>query len=232
MTGNPYDVNAVDDAATDDRQVVSDQPGRSQPSSGAGKGGRYKQQMTRANLILAGLFVAGAATVYGLSLRDGPDKASAAQVDESQVDAAILRLNTEPPKDGAPAPGRLTHDLLHNFSDYVVRRQIPLKQLGKNPFEFVSPDPQATPSTPQPERTSPERGANAGPMTPENVAAELEVLHLQSVMMGRNGDSGTAIISNNLLTVGAHIKCFTVKRITPTSVVLVCQGKEYVLMMP
>ncbi len=232
MTGNPYDMNAPDDDATGKRQVVSGQAGRSQSSGEAGKGGHYKQQMTRANVILAGLFLAGAATVYGLSLRGGPDKASAGQVDETQVDAAILRLNTQLPKDGAPASGRLTHDLLHNFSDYVVRRQIPLKQLQKNPFEFVAPDPQRAASTPQPERTSPERGVNPGTLTPENIAAELEVLHLQSVMMGRNGDNGTAIISNNLLTVGTHIKCFTVKRITPTSVVLVCQGKEYVLMMP
>ena len=59
---------------------------------------------------------------------------------------------------------------------------------------------------------------------------KLKTLQLQSVMRGRNG--GTAIISDNLLTVGQEIEGFTVEKIQAKSVILIWRDKKFVLEMP
>ncbi|MCD4699095.1 MAG: hypothetical protein K8R91_00785 [Phycisphaerae bacterium] len=191
----------------------------------------YKTQMMRSNIFLVVLFVGGAAAVYGLSLRKGPDEASAEQqIAEAQVDSAILRIASEDStKVTTPSSGQVTGRVLKNFYDRIAERQIPLSDLKKNPFVFVptapvasllvegSLRPKATEKTPEEKRR-------------EETTAVLKTLHLQSVMMGRDG--GTALISNNLLTVGQTIDGFEIKSISPRLVVLVRDGKEFVLEMP
>lgn len=190
----------------------------------------YATHMTRTNIVLVVLFVAGVATVYALSLHKGPAEASAREkLMESTVDSAILRLKQTP----APGPGRLpdavaTRDLLRNFAGQIIRWQVPLSKLPKNPFVFVRPTPavaqvvEVPPEPARPEKT-PEQ------ITYEQAMIRLKQLHLQSVMMG--SEAGVAIISNNLLTVGQQIDGFTVKRIDRQAVVLTWQGQEFVLKM-
>ncbi len=232
MSENIYDkvgsggADLADDADFESASGVgSDDAGQQQSRS------PYKTQMMRSNILLVVLFVGAAAGVYGLSLRKGPAGASAEQqVVESQVDSAILRIANEgSAQTKMPSSGQVTSQILKNFSDRITERQIPLRDLKKNPFVFV-PTASATsivagkPSKSKPDEKSPEEKSH------EEAMAILETLHLQSVMMGRNG--GTALISDNLLTVGQEIGGFKIKSISPRLVVLVRTGKEFILEMP
>ena len=192
----------------------------------------YKAQMMRANIILAVLFAGGVAMVYGLSVRKGPAEASAEQkLAESSVDSALMRLKGgEGRGSDALSARKITRDLLSNFSDRVVKNQIPLQKLGKNPFVFVPPEARAAPtvtrvgpgSKPKVEET-PEQ------ITQKQAMERLSRLRLQSVMMGSSGSA--AVISNNLLTEGQRTEGFTVKKIGSKSVVLTWRGQEFVLKM-
>lgn len=232
MAENIYgDVGAGSVDLADEEQIEPDVDGNSGGVSRHQKRNSYKTQMMRSNIFLIVLFIGGAAAVYGLSLRKGPAEASAEQQTvEIQVDSAILRIaNEEPNKAKAPSSGQITSQILENFYDRIAERQIPLSDLKKNPFVFVptappkpivvknSSDPKAVEKSPEEKRR-------------EETTAAFKTLHLQSVMMGRDG--GTALISNNLLTAGQTIEGFKIKSISPRLVVLVRDGKEFVLEMP
>lgn len=232
MTGDPYQTNADEAEPVKGDQTEADVQPQEPPATRQRKRSPHGQQVFRANIVLIGVFVAGAATVYGLTFGNSPVKASAEQqVVESQVEAMIMRLASAASKGDARTPGSVTNDLLKNFYDQITERQIALRGLRKNPFYFVGPRLRVTwpasgaPQRPQAKqpREDPEK------LTEEKAAVELGKLHLQSVMMGRSGS--TAIISNNLLTVGQKIKCFTVKRIDSDSVVLEWGGRRFVLSM-
>jgi hypothetical protein len=191
----------------------------------------YKAQMTRANIILAVLFAGGAATVYGLSVRKGPAEASAEQkLAESSVDSALLRLQGGAGRGtDALSARKITRDLLSNFSDRIVKNQIPLDKLEKNPFVFIPPEVRGvqpiivrTGSKPKVEETPEE-------ITQKQAMERLSRLRLQSVMMGSSGSA--AVISNNLLTEGQQTEGFTVKKISSKSVVLTWRGQEFILKM-
>ena len=225
--------------------VYKNNPSGAEPSGGDSAGleskapaGRREKtrgpqrQMLRANIVLAGLFIAGGATVYGLAFRDRTATASAEQqAVESQVEAAILQLTGPKASDAPDAPGSVTQGLLETFYAQVTERQIPPEALRKNPFYFVHPTGRTIEVSVGANGSAPPKVvAQPGVLTEKTVLEELKTLALQSVMMGRNG-TGTAIISNNLLTVGQSIKCFTVTKINPDSVVLDWEGKEYELTM-
>ena len=191
----------------------------------------YKAQMMRSNIFLVVLFVGAAATVYGLSLRKGPEEASAEQKTvECRVDSAILRIaNTSSINVKMPSSGQVTGKILKTFYDQIAKRQIPLRDLKKNPFvnvpakranvTIVKKSSKAKPSEKSPQEISREKAMTA-----------FKTLHLQSVMMGRDG--GKALISGNLLAVGQTIEGFKIKSISPRLVVLVRDGIEFTLEMP
>lgn len=196
----------------------------------------YRAQMIRSNAALAVMLLAAAAGIYAFSLRKGPATASAAQkAVETQIDTAILRITQQASSQpGAPQPGRVTRDLLQTFYDQVRDKQIPLAELSKNPFVFVRPLREETEEPAQPAPTTASAPALAplpGQSLPE-VQAAFRSLRLQSIMMGQSSSGGTAIISNNLLTEGQRIECFTIKSIQPKAVVLSWEDKEFVLRMP
>ena len=198
-----------------------------------GKKPRNMGQMNRATIALIALFLGGAAMIYGLSLRKGPAEASAElQTAEAQVDSAILRLSTAPPKDPSePMAGRVTRELLKNFCSQVKERQIPAQALQKDPFVFVPPPPRlGTTISP---RLAREAVVRTGPRQESLAEAtrRFNGFNLQSIMMSPRG-GGTAIISNNLLTAGQSIAGFTVKSIQPKAVVLTWKDKEFTLEMP
>ncbi len=191
----------------------------------------YKAQMMRSNIFFVVLFIGGAATVYGLSLRKGPAAASAEQkMVETQVDSAILRIaNEDSTGVKTPSSGQITSRVLKNFYDQIAERQIPLSELKKNPFVFIPTAPATSivvknSQKPKVIEKSPEEKSH------EETMVVLKTLHLQSVMMGQDG--GTAIISDNLLMVGQTIEGFKIKSISPRLVVLVRDGREFALEMP
>ncbi len=233
MSGNPYQANAE---GTDPGGHAAGQAGPQAPGGEPLRQTRHKargSQGFRTNIILAGLFVAGAATVYVLSLRGGPAKASAEQkAVESKVEAMMAKLATTATKQGPSTPGEATQELVRKFYEQITERQMPLGALRKNPFYFVYPQVRPTEGDPEAgEIAPPEAGSQPDRMTEEKVLGELRGLHLQSVMTGTSSNSRTAIISDNLLTVGQRIKCFVVKKIAPDSVILEWEGREYILNM-
>ncbi len=194
---------------------------------------RYKKQMLRSNVLLVVLFVGGVGVVYGLSLRKGPEKASAEQQGvESRVNSAILRIsNEEAAQMGVSTSGHGTSSVLKSFYDKITKCQIPLHKLRKNPFVFNrritrKPDKSAK----KPDKTPAAVAKKQEDDSQEKAMAILKTLQLQSVMRGRNG--GTAIISDNLLTVGQEIEGFTVEKIQAKSVILIWRDKKFVLEMP
>ena len=230
MAANPYETKSSDIAGSPggDEAELEARP-EEQATEGQQKRKPRKGQMSRANLVLAVLFVAAAATVYGLSFRSAPEKASAEQrLMEAQVDAAIHRLSQDSLKPRPPGPGRVTRDLLRKFYDEIVERQVPLEGLRKNPFRFVAPgDVVAMREALRLPRGAPGRGEPTT-STEDRALAIMETLRLQSVMVKPDGEE-VAIISNNMVTVGQRVECFTVKKIARKSVVLTWRGKEYVL---
>jgi hypothetical protein len=229
MAANPYQMK--DPGGSPAGKGSEGEPDAAQAAQGRRKRRLYKTQMTRANLVLAGLFIAGAATVYGLSFGKGPSPASADQkLIESQVDAAILRMNQEAAKSAAREPGRVTQDLLKTFYDQTVERQIALEDLPKNPFRFVPPGGDSVAITENPQGSGHKPPPSPGGSDEDRAVAILESLRLQSVMVKPDGEP-VAIISGNLVGVGQVVECFTVKKITQKSVVLFWRGREYLLHM-
>jgi len=186
--------------------------------------------MARANVFMGALFIGAAALVYGLALRKGPSRAAAAmdRAVQADVDNAIRRFASDAWLSPRTArPGMRASMLLRSFHEQVRRRQIPLEELAKDPFEFVPPPPMQPVKKP-PARTTPAPTvARPAEPTKAEVRERFKKLRLQAVQKGHKG--AIAIISNNLVTEGQMIDCFKVVRIGAEAVVLDWQGQQYVL---
>ena len=194
------------------------------------RGGRFGPGKLRAlcggggNLLLVGLFAAGIACVYFLSLRGGPTKASAEQVAaESKVDIALQQLDLVAgagERDKAQA-------VVDAFYYEAKQRQIPLADLKRNAFVFEPAGrtgiSRANPADPSFKRPDPSAVAQSEALD------AVRRLRLQSVMAGPRG--ATAMVSNNLLAEGQSINGWTVVKIKPTEVVLQWNDQQYVLKM-
>ena len=177
------------------------------------------QSARAANLVLAGLFIAGMACVYLLSLHDGPARATAQQqAAELQVDSALKRL--QKPAKGSAKPEATAQEMINDLFERVCDRQVPLSNLRGNPFAFV---PQAAaPVLVKDDKTN--------RMNPATAALQrAEALRLQSIVVAENGTA--AVISDNLLTVGQKVAGWTVAAIRGRCVVLKWKKLTYVLKM-
>ncbi len=228
MSDNPYSNQSAEpsDLASEGNHDVLATP----QGAPARTGGGYKSQMNRGNIIMAALFVAAGGLVYALTLRKGPAVASAeVQNIRSQVNTALQRFQASGSFTSAAKVS--TQDLLARFSNQIVHRQIPLESLQKDPFVFVPPPRVVKPTGQTPEAVSPVDAQQQDPMAQSRreVQARFEALSLQAVQTGASGMM--AIISNNLVTPGQKIECFTVKRIEEDSVVLTWEDEEFILKM-
>lgn len=160
------------------------------------------------NLFLAGLFAAGISGIYAMSLHNGPQKASAAQLQtELQVDAAVTGLN-------CPPVGSTDKDVTEAFYLEARVRQVPISELTNNPFAYTPSSPPVVEfRSPAAQAAKPAKDAGRS-----EAVKTVESLVLQSVLTGSRGSS--AMISNNLLTEGQSICGWTVESIHPRQVVL------------
>jgi len=176
---------------------------------------RRRRHLDRGNLLLAGLFAAGIACVYLLSLSGGPEKASAeTQRAEKEVQVAIAMMND--PKSLAMGKAQ---GIVDSFYYEARQRQVPLKDLAGNPSIYR-----------EPEATEPKVIETPGGVTVPDPAVEaanrnaaemMEIgrkLRLQSVLKGPGGTA--AMIDNNVLTAGQTISGWTVESIQAHRVVL------------
>lgn len=194
--------------------------GRSRPSPS------LKLSVSPMSLVLAGLFASGILGLYLLSLKSGPQTASAEeQTIEAKVDAALQQMDAmliDLEQDETAA-------VVDTFYYEASQRQVPLDQLPGNPFIYVTPNVRG-------DKTSREAGTNEVSSKMEirqelsDALANARMLSLQSVLSSSHG--ATAIISNNLLTKGQVIQGWTVSRIEPKQVVLTWKDQKYILEMP
>lgn len=181
----------------------------------------------RDNIVLVLLFAAGVGGVFVLSLHKNPPLVNQDQKKvEAQVDAAILRLNST---DASTIAGQSSQKVLDDFDKRSTMPQIALKDLKKNPYMFVSPRLAGAISPAGGDAPAVDLEQKAREQSLEKVNETFRQMRLQSVMMGRDG--ATAIVSNNLLTVGQQFQGFTVKSITARSVVLAWHEREFILSM-
>ena len=186
---------------------------------------RKARSLGQGNLMLIAMFLTTLGGLYLLSEWRGPTRATAEnRTAEHQVDDALARLDGN----GRAKTHTDVKALVDGFYGQAKERQIVLADLACNPFVYqpvrmrpsVVPKAPATPTPTQVERTQ----------RVEDALKDAQALRLQSVLVGQGQNS--AIISNNLLTVGQKIRGWTVKTIRSRQVVLSWQGHTYILRMP
>lgn len=233
MADNPYDMLGPEALAVQESADADGDPA-AKPRPGGGEEQKSRRsRMMHGNVLMAVLFAGAGALIYGLSFRGGPAPASAQQQQmESQVDSTILRLSTDPKlADGRRGAGRISRELLQQFYDQISQCQIPLSEMGKNPFKFVPPATaeSVAPSPQGPEASGPQPAPDGEPSRAE-MLARMNGLNLQAIQRGQGGKA-VAIISNNLVSEGQVIEGFIVKKIGLKEVILSWQGEDHVLDM-
>ncbi len=182
---------------------------------------RNKSSMlARNNLVLGGLFVTAVAVIAVLHFKAGPQSAQAASTgNDAQMDTLLSAL-TQAKNDCRSSTAQ---SIVKRFYCEAKQRQVPPDQLAGNPFRMVLP------KAPPPREETPPPAAPVDPEAQSLSAAldELRDLTLQSVLTGSSG--ATAVISNNVLTVGQKICGWTVVEITPRQVVLQWKNHRHVL---
>lgn len=184
--------------------------------------------VSRSNLILGALFALAVCGIYLLHLKAGPAKASAAvQANDAKMDAFLQALQNI--RQSYKDPMQRANSVVSTFYYEASQRQVPVKNLGSNPFAFEIPrvkprEPlESVPSSSVKQEDSETREFS-------QVMENVKKLTLQSVMTG--GSAGaTALISNNMLTVGQKIAGWTVIEIGPRQVVLKWKNETYLLKM-
>jgi hypothetical protein len=185
---------------------------------------RNSATLSRNNLVLAALFIAGVAVIALLHLKAGPQPALAGSAaGDTQMDTLLAEL-TQVKNDCRSATANA---VINRFYCEARQRQVPPEQLLGNPFRMELPE------APPPEAPVKEPSHAAAP-NPEAVALaealeNIRGLELQSVLTGSSG--ATAVVSNNVLTVGQNVGGWTVVEIAPKKVVLEWKSHRHILTM-
>ncbi len=180
--------------------------------------------LSRNNLVLAGLFAAGIVVIALLHFKAGPQSAAAASAaSDSQMDTLLAAL-TQVKNDCRSATAST---VINRFYYEARQRQVPPDQLAGNPFCMVLPAaaPVFSPVRDAPPADAPDPEAQAL----AEAQANIRDLELQSVLTGSAGS--TAVVSNNVLTVGQKIRGWTVVEIAPRQVVLEWKSHRHILTM-
>ncbi len=229
MADDAFDFKNLSDADdTGDESVDATGP-QSLPAASTVDDENPRSAALKDNALVIGLFFAGIAAVYLLSLRGGPSEASAEQrAAEEQVESALDQLGRLPT---GSAPGsKRAMEVVNTFYYEASQRQISPDHLRDNPFVFHPPTRAEAPekTTPDPQPQEDPRVAAREKRLSEAVQAA-KSLHLQSILKGSDG--AKALISNNLLSEGDLIQGWTIRRIEPKQVLLDWKDHTYVLEM-
>lgn len=169
-----------------------------------------------ANLILAGLFAAGLATVYLLSLRGGPEENVGALTPQE------LRVSSALEKFGGPQEQTTkAKNIIKSFYFDSKQRQIARNELSGDPFVVQEIEPE------EPEQIVPKTVAPRVDTAKAAALSAVKELKLQSILSGRGGQ--IAMIGNELLRKGDKVVGWTITSIEPTRVVLQWRDQQHVL---
>ena len=181
-----------------------------------------KLPISPGNLLLAGLLGVAAVGLYLLSLRNGPQMASAEeQATDARIEAALVQLKNTP-------LGSLdeTEAVVDTFYYEAKQRQVPISRLVGNAFVYLLPSPTGIIT---PGQTSGSGSAGQEQEEETDAIRIVKQLELQSVLMGSGG--AKAMISNSVVGEGRVIKGWTVRSIKPREVLLTRGDLKYVLRM-
>jgi hypothetical protein len=181
-----------------------------------------------ASMLLVALVMIGAAVLYLMRLRAGPQSAGASAPEVNTAKVTITEFLTDGGKNLKAMRDLLknTEKIVQQFALYPSRTQIRLEDLKTNPFRFSKPKAESTEDDrarllkEQQRRKEKER---------EEVAKAAQQLQLQSVI--HSGTFRTCIISSRSYTEGQLAEGFLVERITPNSVVVKKAGYRFELRM-
>lgn len=197
-------------------------------ASGSGTEKRPRFQIPGGgSLVLVGLFLAGIAGLYVLSLSSGPASASASddeKLAEARVDSVLLEFEKPAGSTRTPAGLKMVERFYHDSRS----RQIPLRDLQTNPFIFKPPLNVRKIIVQPKKKTEPKKPTVS--VEWQEAAAAAERMQLQSILSGKYRK--VAMISNNLLTEGQQIDGWIVVEIRRRSVALKWKDRTFVLRMP
>jgi hypothetical protein len=163
-----------------------------------------------------GLVVLVGAGLYFFYLKNGPQNAAAATIDQTAASATINEF-----LHGNGGNAKLMEQTLHNtekvvqeFQSHSKKNQIPLEELQTNPFRLKVPKPevQESEAVPSKIRADEER---------QRIVTEANALELQSVV---RGGRSACLVNNLMYHEGEQVGSFTIDEIRPKSVI-VRQGK-------
>ena len=219
MVQDGYELDLADAEGEGDVPVLM--PAGSPAQASGSMGGWKLMGMSLGNLMLVGLFAAGIACVYALSLQQGPASASEQErQNELRVETALNMIKNQT----FAGQSRKAQEIVDTFYQEARLRQVPIGELTGNPFVYQPPHPLAAPAeTPKAPKKDPRLVAL------EQAQEAVKDLELQSVLKGEHGS--TAMISGNLLTKGQVIRGWTVSKIGPREAVLTWKEHRHVLRM-
>lgn len=206
--------------------------------------GKLKASLSKANLVLFGLFLAGVAVVAFMSLKKGPHAVNAADKQaEKKVDSAIDKFLTthakdkssagrssEKPSADSPDAKRLISDtrrLVDLFLNFTSKKQVPLENLRVNPFKFDAAAETAQNTLKSAADKKAEEEARRKRI--EQARANVKKLQLQTVISGPAGRQ--AMINGAILKVNDRVDGFTVADIQDRSVTLTFEEMTFTLEM-
>jgi hypothetical protein len=199
-------------------------PAEQEPAAPVTMSRKKPSMLSRNNLVLAGLFLGGIVVIAVLHLKAGPRSAVAASTaNDTQMDTLLATL-TQVKNDCRSAT---SSSVIHQFYFEAKQRQVPPDQLASNPFRMILP--QAPP--PPAELQGPPKVAAPDPevLALAEALDNIRDLTLQSVLTGSAG--ATAIVSNEVLTVGQNVRGWTVVEIAPRQVVLQWKSHRHIMTM-
>ena len=172
---------------------------------------------------LAVLLVLGCGVVAFQFLRGGSPKPAGAVVSGvfsaqpssslGEIESVLKQLETRAPGQDDVSVTRV-EELVKEFHGYVRRRQVPLQDLGVNPFLVV---------VAQEERAAEVEQAAEEALRRQQIREAAAQLTLTSIVVA--GEKRLARVSGEVCGVGDKVRGFWVERIEPDCVVLVCEGE-------
>src|SRR5450432_1805114 len=175
-----------------------------------------KQPMSRSTLVMFAILIIGAAGLYFMYRKAGPQNAGAAIVADNS-DTAKQTISTF--LSGGDVNVKSMEKLLHNtekvvqqFVNYPKLTQVPLSDLRTNPFrQHVA----------TPKNEEPSSDAMAKKQREEQRMANLkavQMLSLQSIMSSETRKA--CMINNTMYREGGIVDDFTIEKISPSSVIV------------
>ncbi|HEX8915250.1 MAG TPA: general secretion pathway protein GspB [Humisphaera sp.] len=188
---------------------LNDALGQGESTFVTSDGGEAKKKVSGGTVALFGMLAACAAGTYFMYARGGPaaamaaeDDATAAQIETMRADgqkhAALMRQVLK------DAP-----QVVQRFQEASANTQVPLKELGRNPFRMRAEVAAAAPDPTADRRRREEERAAA--------ATAAEALKIQTIVYGTRR---MAMVNGKALREGDTIDGFAVEQIRPDSVVV------------